>query len=557
VNRHLLIARNYCLALLLAASLWSPLLIPAHAQPDRLERIMQRLTLDQRVGQLFMVSFSGPLNERARDFLRTMQPGAFALFSSNGTTPEAVTRFVNDLQDIALQNAPHLPMIMAIDHEGGTVRRLRDGFSDLPWGPALSSMPTEDAAAVGGLAAQELRAVGVTMNLAPVADVRSDPTKRFMENRSFGNDPKRVGGAVAAYARGLQAGQVIAVLKHFPGHGAADDSHAALPAIVATREQLAQTEFAPFKMGIEAGAEAVMLGHLVVPAYEPRPDWPSSLSETLINDVLRSQLGFDGLVMTDALDMGAIVDNVSQPEAAVLALQAGVDMIVSGPHTSITSQLAMKSAVLTAVSEGRIGLRRIDEAARRVLALKLKYGILDWRALDPRTATSRVGVDSHAAAINRIYLKTVAIAKDERQQLPIAAGRPALIVFPGAYPAAQRQCLALAPWLRSFAYSLNPTPTEIAQAVTSARDVEVAVVFTYNIRDYRFQRDLVNALPPDKLVVVAMENPYDIEEGIAPGSYVTAFNAYPGAISASCAVLFGAQTAVGTWQVGPRPSISK
>lgn len=551
MHRYQLITRKLCLALLLATSLWSPLLIPAHAQPDRLERIIQRLTLDQRVGQLFMVSVSGPLNDRARDFLRTMQPGAFALFSSNGTTPEAVTRFVNDLQDIAQENAPHLPMIMAIDHEGGTVRRLRDGFSDLPWGPALSSMPAEEAATVGGIAAQELRAVGITMNLAPVADVRSDPTKRFMENRSFGNDPVRVGGAVAAYARGLQAGQVIAVLKHFPGHGAADDSHAVLPTITATREQLAQIEFVPFKMGIEAGAEAVMLGHLVVPAYDSRPDWPSSLSTTLINDVLRSQLGFDGLVMTDALDMGAIVNNVSQPEAAVLALQAGVDMIVSGPHTSITAQAAMKAAVLNAVSEGRIGLRRVDEAVRRVLALKLKYGILDRRSLDPRTATSRVSVDAHADTINRIYLKTVAIASDERGHLPIVNATRTLVVFPGAYPAAQRQCLALAPGISSFAYSLNPTPTEIAQAVTSARGVEVVVVFTYNVRDYQFQRDLVNALPPEKLVVVAMENPYDIEEGIAPGSYVAAFNAYPGAITASCAVLFGKQPAVGTWRTQP------
>jgi hypothetical protein len=148
-----------------------------------------------------------------------------------------------------------------------------------------------------------------------------------------------------------------------------------------------------------------------------------------------------------------------------------------------------------------------------------------------------------------LYLNAVAIAKDDRRHLPITGGRRALLVFPGAFPATQRACAALDPNSRAFAYSLRPTPTEIAQAKTSARDVEVVVVFTYNIHDHAPQADLVNALPPEKLVVVALESPYDIEAGIQPGSYVAAFNAEPGAFKAACAVLFGQHPATGAWSL--------
>lgn len=539
------------LLILVVALLLLAAVFPVHAQSDIIDKLLQQMTLEQKVGQIFMVSFSGPLNEPARNFLAQMQAGAFALFSSNGTSPEDVTRFVNSLQQIATQTGANLPMIMAIDHEGGTVRRLREGFTDLPWGPALSAMPAGDAYTVGQIAAQELLAVGITMNLAPVADVRSDPTKHFMEKRSFGNDPISVGGGVAAYTQGLQAGHVIGVLKHFPGHGAADDSHSILPTINATREELNRVELVPFKMGIDAGADVVMLGHLVVPALETVPDWPASLSSIIINDVLRKQLGFNGLVITDALDMGAIVNNVSQPDAAVIGVQAGVDMIVAGPHTPISNQIEMRAAVLEAVKTGKISMQRLDEAVRRVLTLKQKYNLFGWEPLNPQLAPQRVNTGEHSTTVSALYRDTVAIAKDNFKLLPLTNGKTVLIIFPGAYPAAQRECLALNPKVRSLSYSLNPTDTEIATAKIEARRADLVVVFTYNMSDYPFQASLVSEIPPEKTVMVALESPYDIEWNLNPAAYVTAFNAYPGAIKASCEVLFGAYPAKGKWNLSP------
>ncbi|MFN8419377.1 MAG: glycoside hydrolase family 3 protein [Anaerolineae bacterium] len=522
---------------------------PAQAQTDPIEQLLQSMTLETRVGQLFMVSFFGEgITDTAREFLQTVQPGAFALFRSNGETPDRATQIINDLQQVAVSTGANLPMIMAIDHEGGTVVRLTAGFTALPWGPALGAMPEADSYAVGAMAAQELRAVGITMNLAPVADVRSDPSKKFMEKRSFGTDPQLVGTGVVGYTRGLQDNNVTAVLKHFPGHGAADDSHTVLPTITESKEQLQQIDLVPFEMGIAAGADAVMIGHLVVPAYETVPDWPASLSAIIVTDLLRKQLGFNGVIMTDALDMGAIVNNVAPPEAAVIALQAGVDMVVAGPHMPIGEQLKMRDAVLEALRTGKLPLEQINDSVRRILKLKQKYGLLSWQPLDPRTAVDRIQSAAHSAALDQIYQDTVAIARDQFKLLPLnPAEQRVLLVFPGSFPAIQSECLVLDPRSKGYAYSLNPVQEEIASVRISARDADVVVIFTYNISENPFQRDLVNAIDPQKTVVVALQSPYDIEEGIQPGAYVTVFNAYPPSFKAACNVLYGQHPALGRW----------
>jgi beta-N-acetylhexosaminidase len=411
-------------------------------------------------------------------------------------------------------------------------------------------MPADDAYTVGAIAAEELRAVGITMNLAPVADVRSDPAKKFMEKRSFGPNPLSVGIGVSAYARGLQANNVIAVLKHFPGHGAADDSHTVLPIVTATQEQLRQIELVPFQMGIAAGADAVMIGHLVVPAYETVPDWPASLSAIIVTDLLRQQLGFNGVIMTDALDMGAIVDNVAPAEAAVITLQAGVDMIVAGPHMPLAEQVKMKQSVVDAVKAGKISLERIDDSVRRILRLKQKYGLLTWTPLDLSTSNQRVQMNTHTAALEQIYRDTVAIVRDQLALLPLKSDdKKVLIVFPGAFPAVQRECAVVKPSSKAFAYSLNPTQQEIADIHISARDADVVVIFTYNIGENPFQTELVNAVAPEKTIVVAMQSPYDIDYGIHPSAYITAFNASLPTFKAVCNILFGQYPAVGRWIV--------
>src|SRR5579859_4512765 len=181
---------------------------------QQVDQILQAMTLNQRVGQLFMVSLYGEeLSDTGIVFLRQMTPGAVAMFSYNGTSPQVINQTINRWQTVAIQSGAGVPLLVAIDQEGGTVNRLTDGFTALPWGPALGAMPPSDAQAVGKMAGEELSAVGFSMNLAPVVDVRTRPDNAFMEKRMFGSDPQVVGAAGAAYIRGLHQSGVIGVLK--------------------------------------------------------------------------------------------------------------------------------------------------------------------------------------------------------------------------------------------------------------------------------------------------------------------------------------------------------
>ncbi|MCC7451324.1 MAG: hypothetical protein IT324_28200 [Anaerolineae bacterium] len=519
---------------------------------DRVNAILQAMTLEQRVGQLFMVSVYGKgLAESTAAFLQDMMPGGVALFTYNGSTPQEMTQTVNAWQSAVTKIGAQVPLLVAIDQEGGTVARLTDGFTPLPWGGALGAMPPDDARKVGQITAEELSAVGITMNLAPVVDVRTEPDNLFIERRALGTNPEMVGMAGAAFVQGMLDRNMIGTLKHFPGHGPAGDSHTSLPVVNYDRARVESEELVPFLMGIKGGAEVVMVGHLVYPALDPTPSLPASLSPTIIQDVLRKQLGFDGVVMTDAVDMGAITDHFDRPTAAVMAIKAGIDLIATGPNMPMTEQQVMKRAIIDAVKRGDIAESRIEDSVRRILALKAKHNLLDWSPLDPAKASQRVNSAAHQPIVDQIYLNTITIAQDSYKHLPLTPGaQKVAVIFPGAYPSVQRECTAIDKPFRSLAYSLAPTIEEQAFARTTARDADVAIIFTYNIGEYPSQAKLVNTVPPEKAIVVSLQNPFDIERGIQPGAYVAAFNSYPAALKAVCAVLYGKHPAVGRWQAG-------
>ncbi|MCS6872277.1 MAG: glycoside hydrolase family 3 protein [Anaerolineae bacterium] len=542
--------RRVLLALSAAALLCLPM-ATLHAQ-DELERqveaILAQMPLDVRVGQMFMVSFFGEgLNEASRDFMRQMMPGGVGVFASNGVSPAAVTRSTNAWQALATQIGAKVPLLIATDQEGGTVQRLNDGFTAFPWGAALSAMPLEQTSQVAQMTAIELRAVGVNMNFAPVADLYH-PEGRFMSKRVWGHDPERVGQAVAAYVRGLQARGVIATLKHFPGHGAAADSHFELPTLALSRQAL-EREWLPFRMGIAAGAEVVMVAHLNVPSLDPTPNLPATLSKPIVSDVLRGALGFTGVIITDAMDMGAVQQGFMPAEAAVRAVQAGVDMLATGPKLPLSDQLSMKRAIIDAVLSGAIPSAQIDDSVRRILRLKAKYGLLAWQPLDALTASERAQVTAHSAALESIYLRTISVVRPTAL-LPLDPSRQKIgLIYPGAYSSLPNVCGIYGAPTRRLAYSLTPTDGELAIAREINAQVDVAVIFTFNLDEYPRQASLVNTFAPQKTVVVALQSPYDALQGIQPAGYVTVFNPYPAAMRAACAVLYGAFPPKGTFSL--------
>jgi beta-N-acetylhexosaminidase len=260
--------------------------------------------------------------------------------------------------------------VVAVDEEGGDVSRLHTREPSPVLGAAALG-GVDDLAlteAVGRWVGHELAAVGVTLDLAPVADVNSDPDNPVIGTRSFGADPERVAAHVAAWTRGLQATGVAACAKHFPGHGdTATDSHLALPRIDVDADTLAARELVPFDAAVEAGTAAVMTSHIVVPALDP--DRPATLSP-LVLGMLREVLEFDGVIVSDALDMAGASAGVGIPEASVRALAAGCDLLCLGPDKPASLVTDVRDAVVAAVEDGRLALERLAEAARRVRTMR-------------------------------------------------------------------------------------------------------------------------------------------------------------------------------------------
>ena len=277
-----------------------------------------------------------------------------------------------------LQRAAKYPLLIGADFERGTVMRVEEG-TPFPHAMGLGATGRpEDAYAMGRITAIEGRAIGVPWVFAPVADVNSNPDNPIINIRSFGEDPKRVAEYVTQFVRGVEENGGLATAKHFPGHGdTAVDSHLELPLVKADRARLNAVEFVPFEAAIAAGASSVMTAHLAVPALEPSPDTPATFSERVLTGVLRDEMHFDGLVVTDALDMGGVIKGFPPGEAAVRALAAGADVLLLSPVTD-----AALTAVRDALESGRIPMSRLDDAVHRLLVAKARLGLYQQREVD-------------------------------------------------------------------------------------------------------------------------------------------------------------------------------
>ena len=352
-------------------------------------------TSDTRVRELALRvqlgSFEGP--SLPSDWARLLEEGlgGVCLFGSNltGSTDDAAAL-------VAAVRAVRPEAVVATDEEGGDVTRLHSREASPVPGPAVLGA-VDDAAltrAVGATVGAELASVGIDLDLGPVADVNSNPDNPVIGTRSFGASPSLVARHVAAWVAGLQSGGVAACVKHFPGHGdTAQDSHLALPVVDAPSATLRERELVPFAAAVEAGAAAVMTSHLVVPALDPT--LPATLSEPVLG-LLRAELGFEGAIVSDALDMAGASGERSIPEAAVEALVAGVDLVCTGPDKRAALVRDIQAAIVAAVAQGRLPLGRLVEAAERVALLR--RGV---RVSPPKSEGFSVEVSEMVAAARR------------------------------------------------------------------------------------------------------------------------------------------------------------
>lgn len=545
---------------LLLESLLLPIRCVPVAGQDRVHALLESMTLEEKVGQLFLITLYSPeLGPSDRYLIETIHPGGVVLFPHNIRSPEQITTLTNALQSYAQAVGPDVPLLIAVDQEGGRVSRLQEGFTTFPSPLVLGGTSSRaDAVCVGLALGQELAAVGINMDLAPVADVHyrahENGEWEVMYRRTLSSDPALVSTLAGGLVEGLRTAGVIGVLKHFPGHGAAvTDSHNELPVVSLSREEAETTALAAFAGAIDQGAQAVMVGHLYYPVLDP-VQRPASLSPVVIG-LLRDQVGFSGVVISDALQMGGVRSTYELSEAVIEAINAGVDLITFGPL--VINQIKSVQAVIEAVRTGRISEHRLDEAVSRVLALRAEYGLLDWSPLDVTNTGARIRQAEHARVLFDLALDAVTVVFDDRAYLPLDPSLSIAVIFPGIYPNIGWACAQHDPDVITVEYTLNPTDPEEFSAISYAgRMADRVVIFIENSTAHPGQLELVKVLPPEKTIVVSLYSPYELE--MLPdehAAYVAAYHAAPEARVAVCRVVYGAAPARGRLPVavGPYP----
>ncbi len=404
---------------------------------------LEEMTLDQKVGQLIMPSFrstylssDSDVYDELMSLVHEQHVGGFLLFGGRERAPDvllnagysrsvlgqplAAASITNRLQAIAA-----LPLLNSADFETGVGFRI-GGATTFPRAMAFGAAGDDRLAfEAGRITALEARALGIHVNFAPVADVNNTPRNPVINTRSFGEDPATVARLAAAYVRGLTEGGMLATVKHFPGHGDTDvDSHRGLPLIAHLRERLDRVELPPFRAGIEAGAAAVMTSHIELPGLEPDPARPATLSQRIVTDLLREEMGFDGLIYTDSMRMRGVTDLVSASEAAVGAVDAGHDVVVHSPDDA-----AAFDGLKQAVERGQISQARLDASVRRILAAKARLGLHRTRAVSLDTVPLVVGTRPHRAVAAEVSRRGMTLIKDERNDVPLRVPRTASILY--------------------------------------------------------------------------------------------------------------------------------
>ncbi|HEV8539709.1 MAG TPA: beta-N-acetylhexosaminidase [Nitrospiraceae bacterium] len=363
--------------------------------------------MDERIGQLFMLGFTGTsVSPELAELLKEYRPGGLILFARNLEGVEQIVNLTNDLQRLS----PGSPLLISIDQEGGRVSRLPSGFTIFPPCATVGSCDsTELARQAAAVTASELRAVGINMNMAPVLDVNSNPDNPIIGDRSFSADPAKVSKLGLATITGLQEHRVAACGKHFPGHGdTVADSHKELPVVSASRERLEQVELLPFRQVLARGHEglaAIMTAHVLYPSLDAQA--PATLSPAILTGLLREQMKFEGLILTDDLEMHAIIDHYGVGEAAVLAVEAGADVLLICKDRD--RQVAAFQGIRDAAREGRIAPARLDASLRRVARIKDRF-LHPYAPADLAAAREIVGSRTHQTVLDAIVQRAKAPA---------------------------------------------------------------------------------------------------------------------------------------------------
>lgn len=506
------------------------------------------MNLERKIGTMLAFGWAGEdptgVNDHARELVEDMQVGSIVLLGRN-VAPD-LRRTVKTLNE--LQSMSHDPLFIIADQEGGMVARFVDGVTVFASNMALGATGDPALAYSAAVAtARELGAIGVNFNFAPCADVNNNPENPIIGTRSYGESPDLVARFTVSAVRGYQESGMIACAKHFPGHGdTAVDSHLALPSVPYPRERLDEVELKPFKAAIEAGVGSIMTAHILFPALDDSR--PSTLSPAIVTGLLRDELGFGGVVVTDCMEMKAIADNFGTPEAAVMAVEAGVDIVLVC-HT-LDTQRAVREALLKAVRDGRIPESRIDESVARITALKKRFGLESRRIADPERLDSILMNPEHLSLQQEIARRAVTLVRNEEGLVPLKLAPDQKVLVVGVHPTVP----TLAEAIRERHSNVEVLYLDgigrdeaIRLALERASSSAVAVVPTCPREPWRqpidleLQSALVRQLSSagHRLIVIAVREPYDIRNFPEVKTYICTYGYRAGMLDAAAGLMFG------------------
>ena len=542
------------------------------ATENAVKEVLAKMTTRQKITQMMMLRFKTwgtgdaqepvrQLNESQAELLKTEQFGGVIVFTENMQTAGNGAAFIENMRRANQAGNALADLLIGVDQEGGYVTRLATGTQG-PGSMAIgASADTEVAKAFGALTGSELKAVGIDLDFAPSVDVNNEPANPVIGIRSFSDDAATVASMGRAFIAGLHSQGIMTAVKHFPGHGnTATDSHTGLPLVLSSLSQLEQLELVPFAEAIKGGTDVIMSAHIQFPQiegakYASKADGkeiylPATLSKTILTDLLRNKMGFNGVIITDSMVMDAIAANFDATDAARLAILAGADMLLIPQETrnpdEIRSLKAEIDALTALVDKGEIPMARIDEAVTRILTLKANYNRLQLPELRDLAkvradAAAVVGCKANHDEEWRITEKTVTLVKNE-EFLPLTSGGKIVIVCP--YTSEQT----------AINYGINklkadgkmPASTEVsilcyngmtseAAKIAALADKFIAVSTVYDTNDLdpaktdwtNFLDKLISAVHSrgGKIAVISAQLPYDLARFTDADALMAVYNA--------------------------------
>lgn len=486
------------------------------------------LTLEEKVGQLLMFAFHGTeFNDQLQTQIDKFHLGGFIHFARNIIDPIQVTQLNKDII-----NKSKIPPFIGVDEEGGVVQRIINGVTPFPGAMALSATG-ENTKKLYYEVGRNLRNMNFNMVFAPVADVNNNPNNPVINSRSYSDNPDVVSRYITQASSGFDEANIIPFLKHFPGHGDTNvDSHVGLPVVRKTKEELNLTELVPFKKGIEAGVPGVMVAHILYPAYDEH--YPSTLSKKIVTDLLKKELGFKGLIVTDSLTMAAIYNNYTKKEIVINAVNSGIDVMIFCGKATLDEQEEIYNAFIEAVKNKEIPIEKIDESVKKIIDYKNKYCLDVYdKYIYPSDDAIKLG--------KSLSRKSITMVKDNKIDL----NKKTLIIFPkvklfSLVDNVNDSYVSIGSVLKRRGINVDEVIIDSDndntnnELIKNSNKYDNIIMATINVQNDDYQVEVFNSLPKEKVTIIAMRSPYDIYHLDHVSGYICIYEATELAINSLC-----------------------